>query len=348
MNDSKLSPKLDLKSEKGQLREIRSSLKLAFESGETVEHLVRQYSRKIDQLLIRYWGHFLGQYSLTLAAVGGYGRGELHPYSDIDLLILHDAPVSAEEQDVLQQFITFLWDIGLEVGQSLRDVKESISQATGDITVATNLMESRLLCGSKALHDEMRMATGPDKIWPGDQFFEAKLEEQQKRHAKFNDTAYNLEPNIKEGPGGLRDIQNIGWVAKRHFGAERLADLVTHHFLTEDEYRQLHAGEQFLWRVRFALHTICGRREDRLLFDHQRTLAQLFGYSDDDSSMAVENFMRDYYRTITELERLNEMLLQLYEQEILRKGESDTVIELNRRFNRRNDLIETSNDNVFE
>ena len=342
------STPLNIKDEKRQLNEIRQSLKLAFESGEVVELLVRQYSHQIDQLLIHYWSHFMGQYSLTLVAVGGYGRGELHPYSDIDLLVLHEAPVSTEEQDALQQFITFLWDIGLEVGQSLRDVEESVTQAESDITVATNLMESRLLSGSEKLHEEVRSATGPDKIWPGNLFFKAKLEEQQKRHSKFNDTAYNLEPNIKEGPGGLRDIQNIGWVAKRHFGARQLSDLVTHHFLTEDEYQQLHAGEQFLWRVRFGLHSICGRREDRLLFDHQRTLAQQFGYHDDHSRIAVENFMRDYYRTVTELERLNEMLLQLYEQEILRQGQSDKVTVLNRRFNRRNDLIETSNEKVFE
>jgi [protein-PII] uridylyltransferase len=339
---------LDIKTEKGQLREVRESIKHAFESGEAVEHLIRRYSQQIDQLLCHYWHHFLGDSALTLAAVGGYGRGELHPYSDIDLLILHEAPVSADEQAALQQFVTFLWDIGLEVGQSLRDIQECIIQAEGDITVATNLMESRLLSGSTTLHEQMRAATGPDKIWPGDRFFAAKLHEQRKRHARFNDTAYNLEPNIKEGPGGLRDIQNIGWVAKRHFGAARLADLVTHHFLTADEYQRLYAGEQFLWRVRFGLHSICGRREDRLLFDHQRTLAKQFGYHDSSSRMAVEYFMRDYYRTITELERLNEQLLQLYEQEILRKGLHDTIKVLNRRFNCRNNLIEASSEQVFE
>ena len=344
----KFSAPFDLKAEKNQLNEIRQGLKRSFDSGEAVEHLVRQYSRQIDQLLIHYWTHFMGQSSLTLVAVGGYGRGELHPFSDIDLLILHERPLSSAEQEALQQFITFLWDIGLEVGQSLRNINDCIAQAEMDITVATNLMESRLLSGSERLHEKMRMATGPDKIWPSSQFFKAKLEEQQNRHAKFNDTAYNLEPNVKEGPGGLRDIQNIGWIAKRHFGAEHLADLVTYNFLTEDEYLQLHAGEQFLWRVRFGLHAICDRREDRLLFDHQRTLAQQFGYKDSPSSMAVENFMRDYYRTITELERLNEMLLLLYDQEILRKGQNETVVKLNCRFSLRSELIETSDEGVFE
>jgi len=348
MHTVKFSTPFDFKAEKGQLNEIREGLKRSFDSGEAVEHLVRQYSLQIDQLLIHYWQHFMGQFSLTLVAVGGYGRGELHPFSDIDLLILHEIPLSSAEQEALQQFITFLWDIGLEVGQSLRNIEDCITQAELDITVATNLMESRLLSGSEKLHEEMRIATGPDKIWPSSLFFKAKLEEQQNRHAKFNDTAYNLEPNIKEGPGGLRDIQNIGWIAKRHFGAEHLADLVTYNFLTEDEYLQLHAGEQFLWRVRFGLHTICGRREDRLLFDHQRTLAQQFGYHDSPSSMAVEDFMRDYYRTITELERLNEMLLLLYDQEILRKGQNENITELNRRFNLHNGLIATTNEKVFE
>lgn len=348
MHTIKFSTPLDFKAEKSQLNEIREGLKRSFDSGEAAEHLVRQYSLQIDQLLIHYWQHFMGQFSLTLAAVGGYGRGELHPFSDIDLLILHEVPLSSAEQEALQQFITFLWDIGLEVGQSLRNIEDCITQAELDITVATNLMESRLLFGSEKLHEEMRLATGPDNVWPSSHFFKAKLEEQQRRHAKFNDTAYNLEPNIKEGPGGLRDIQNIGWIAKRHFGAEQLADLVTHHFLTQDEYQQLHAGEQFLWRVRFGLHVICGRREDRLLFDHQRTLAQQFGYHDSPSSMAVEDFMRDYYRTITELERLNEMLLLLYDQEILRKGQNENISELNHRFNLHNELIETSSEKVFK
>ncbi len=348
MYNINFSTPLEIEAEKLQLREIRSSLKSAFESGVVVERLVRQYSRLIDQLLTHYWDEFLAPFSLTLAAVGGYGRGELHPYSDVDLLILLEAPITAEAREALQQFITFLWDIGLEVGQSLRNIDECVAHAKDDVTIATNLMESRLLSGSERLHEEVRRATGPEHIWPGDRFFQAKLEEQQKRHAKFNDTAYNLEPNIKEGPGGLRDIQNIGWVAKRHFGAAQLADLVTHHFLTGAEYRQLYEGEQFLWRIRFELHSLCGRREDRLLFAHQRTIAQRFGYEDSQSRMAVENFMHDYYRTVTELERLNEMLLQLYDQEILRKGQSNVITPLNRRFNLRNDLIETANEKTFE
>jgi [protein-PII] uridylyltransferase len=137
----------------------------------------------------------------------------------------------------------------------------------------------------------MQDAVGPSNIWPSPRFFQAKLLEQTARHHKYHDTAYNLEPNIKEGPGGLRDIQIIAWVAKRHFGDKDLDELVEHGFLTLTEYQALAEGQEFLWRIRFALHSMTGRREDRLLFDYQRTLAEQFGYRDGGPSLAVEQFM---------------------------------------------------------
>ena len=144
----------------------------------------------------------------------------------------------------------------------------------------TNLMEARLLAGPAALFERMREATGPDRIWPDAAFFAAKHQERSQRWHKYGDTAYNLEPNIKENPGGLRDIQMIGWVAKRHFAASTLHDLVNHGFLSPREYDALIEGRNLLWRIRFALHRLTGRREDRLLFDYQRTLAQQFGFCD--------------------------------------------------------------------
>ena len=191
----------------------------------------------------------------------------------------------------------------------MRGVKDCVRESKKDITVATNLMEARLIVGDAGLFERMRQATSAGKCWPSRKFFEAKWAEQRARHHKFHDTAYNLEPNVKEGPGGLRDIQMIGWVAKRHFGTDTLHELVSHGFLTESEYESLTQGQGFLWQVRFALHILTGRREDRLLFDYQRTLAKKFGYSDDDANLAVEKFMKRYYRTIMDLSRLNEMLL---------------------------------------
>ncbi|HEY9148626.1 MAG TPA: nucleotidyltransferase domain-containing protein, partial [Gammaproteobacteria bacterium] len=281
-------------------------LEYRFRNNESVVSLVSHRAQFIDQLLVHAWRHTIGSANegIALVAVGGYGRGELHPHSDIDIMLLAEGPALERHAPEMERFLLFLWDLGLEIGHSVRTLEDCIEQGRADITVATNLMEARLLCGPRALFQAMREQTDQNHIWPGRAFFRAKWEEQIARHRKFHDTAFNLEPNIKEGPGGLRDIQMIGWVAKRHFGAETLGDLVGHGFLTDEEFRTLTAGQEFLWRVRYGLHILAGRREDRLLFDHQRSLARLFGYRDDDTRLAVEQFMKEYYRTVMELERL--------------------------------------------
>jgi len=247
----------------------------------------------------------------------------------------------------IEQLLTFLWDIGLEVGQSVRSVDECVEQAKQDITVTTNIMESRLLAGNQELLDQMREATSPKNIWPSDQFFKGKWEEQKLRYAKFDDTATNLEPNLKEGPGGLRDIQTVGWVAKRYFGCNTMHGLVEHNFLTESEYETLMEGRFLLWKIRFALHLLTGRREDRLLFDYQRALAQEFGFVDQEHSLAVEQFMQRYYRTAIRIERLNERLLQLFEEAILLENHPAEILSINKRFQARNGFLEVTKDNVF-
>ncbi|MEE9552267.1 MAG: nucleotidyltransferase domain-containing protein, partial [Gammaproteobacteria bacterium] len=260
-----------------------------FEAGISVKDLVHKRAWFVDQLLLKAWQSNIRSDGITLAAVGGYGRGELHPCSDIDLMILQKPRIGQQTKQQIEKFLVFLWDIGLEVGHSVRTVKNCIQEARNDITIATNIMESRLLAGNSDLYQKMRKSTGPNKIWRTKKFFEAKWQEQIERHHKYDDTGHKLEPNIKEGPGGLRDIQVIGWVAKRHFGADTLHELVNHGFLTEEEYQILDTGQIFLWRIRFALHMLNNRREDRLLFDYQRDLAQLFGFHASDNS-GVEQF----------------------------------------------------------
>lgn len=230
----------------------------------------------------------------------------------------------------------------------MRTLDECVSEATADITVATNLQEGRLLFGPEELFDQQREHCAPDKIWPSKDFFQAKLDEQVTRHEKYDDTAYNLEPNIKESPGGLRDIQMIGWVAKRHFNVDTLKGLIKEEFLTEKEFQALHEGQAFLWKIRFGLHVISGRREDRLLFDHQRELAKQFGYKDDLHHLAVEYFMKQYYRTVMELSRLNEMLLQLFKEEILLANDSSEPVKINSRFQSRKGFIEVTHENIFK
>ena len=321
-------------------------LKESFDSGTAIEILVPQRAWFIDQILVQAWKHAISDKKIALVAVGGYGRGELHPASDIDLMILVNPRTTRETEEEIQKFIIFLWDIGLEVGHSVRTIKDCINESRQDITVITNLMESRLLAGNRELYSEMCSKTGPDKVWPTKKFFSAKLQEQVERHRKYDDSEHKLEPNIKEGPGGLRDIQMIGWVAKRYFGTDTLKGLVKHKFLTNEEYQKLDAGQSMLWRIRYALHLLTDRREDRLLFDYQRNIAESFGFRSTDNS-CVEQFMKMYYQTVRELNILNEILLQHFQEVIIYEGRKDKIKELNRRFQIRNSFLEATENNVF-
>lgn len=336
-----------IKTYKEYLSELRDELSERFYADEPIQNLVSLRSDRLDILMRSIWSNYDWGDDITLVAVGGYGRGELHPYSDIDLLILsrdseHDYKANIES------LITLLWDINLDIGHSVRSITECAAAAAEDITIATNLMESRVLIGNSALHTELMAQVGPDQIWPSADFFRAKWDEQIHRHRKFANTEYNLEPNIKSSPGGLRDIQMIGWVVKRHFGAQSIDELKERLFLSQEELDTLKDGQNFLWRLRFALHLIAGREEDRLLFDHQRTLARQFGYEDDDSKLAVERFMQQYYRWVQQLGELNDVLMQHFDETILRACEAETVLELNPRFRIRNGHIEVCNDKVFE
>lgn len=318
-------------------------------AGTPADEIVAARARAVDALLVDAWQRHLpvDRPDIALIAVGGYGRGELQPASDIDLLILLAPRAESRHRSAIEGFLTLLWDVGLDIGQAVRTVRQCVRVARDDVTIATNLMESRRLCGDDALYQRMRAATGPEQIWPSDRFFRAKLEEQVARHRKFDNTAYRLEPNIKEGPGGLRDIQMVGWVAKRHFGAQTLAELVDHGFLTADEYRRLAAGQELLWRIRWGLHRLTGRGEDRLLFDHQHELARRFGEQDPNPNRAVEAFMQRYYRSVMELQRLNELLLQFFREAILESRDRHPARRLNERFRVRGATLETSHPDVF-
>ncbi len=343
------------------LRRGGERLDALFDQGHPIEALVYGRAQLVDRVLqLAFHAHLDGLPGIAFLAVGGYGRGELHPRSDVDVLILlRDVATAPPER--LESFITHLWDLGLDIGHSVRTLDECLQEAERDITIATNLMEARLLAGDQALFQRLEALTGPDKIWPSRRFFEAKWREQQQRHHKYHDTAYKLEPNVKESPGGLRDIQMIGWVSKRHFRARTLHDLVAHGFLSEGEYHALEAGQAFLWRVRYALHRLAGRREDRLLFEHQKAVAECLGYRDergdgsiplrdraaDGPRLAVELFMKDYFRQVTELSHLNEMLLQLYQEALLHRDGAPPR-PLNRRFQVRHGFLEVCRPDTFQ
>ncbi len=333
------------------LNKANQSLFDDFDKGVAIDILVFQKTGVIDRVLKACFENFITPgkaNNCCLIAVGGYGRGELLPGSDIDLMLLLEKKPGKGLQEQISAFLTFLWDIGLEVGHSVRTIKDCVHEGNADVTVITNMIESRLLNGSTALYEKFQQAIAPNRMWSSRKFFEAKLEEQQNRHLRYNDTAYNLEPNIKEGPGGLRDIQIIGWVAKRHFGARSLRELVDHEFITENEYQILEAGQKHLWKVRFALHRLAKRREDRLLFDYQSQLATEFGFKSGRQNQEIEQFMQQYYRTIMELERLNEMLLQIFREEILLTDAQKKITIINARFMLRNRYIEVRDADVFK
>ena len=274
---------------KKAIRKARDVLDERFREGRNIRRLIEDRAWFVDNILQQAWDQFdwSEDADIALLAVGGYGRGELHPYSDIDLLILLDSADHEVFRDSIERFLTLLWDIGLEVGQSVRSVDECAQEGMADLTVITNLMESRTIAGPEHLRQRMLEVTSTQHMWPSKDFFLAKRAEQKKRHHKYNDTEYNLEPNVKGSPGGLRDIQTILWVARRQYGTLNLHALAGEGFLLESENNLLASSQEFLWKVRYALHMLAGRSEDRLLFDYQSSIAGLLGYQDSDAKLAL-------------------------------------------------------------
>jgi len=342
---------------RGALKPADQQLADKFWAGDDVIQLVHARAWVVEQLLLLAWNSLVPfSEDISLVAVGGFGRGELHPHSDVDLLILLDNNLGKSiPRSEIESFVQLLWDAGFYLGHSVRTVQECAEGSREDVVTVTTFMESRLLAGGKLLLDEMRTAISTGMLWPASEFFLAKSEEQKQRHARYHETAYNLEPNIKEGPGGLRDIQMISWVAKRHFNANTLHGLVENGFISESEHRDLVGGQRFLWRVRFALHLLAGREEDRLLFDYQQQIANRFGFEDQENNLAVEQFMQRYYRTVMRLERLNESLLQLFQEALIfpagvgseALGEVLGDDPVKAQFRMRNGFIETVDSSVF-
>ncbi|WP_312254204.1 [protein-PII] uridylyltransferase [Stutzerimonas nitrititolerans] len=343
----KSSPIAAFKKVIGKARKI---LDARFLAGRDIRRLVEDRAWFVDQILRAAWQRFdwNEDADIALVAVGGYGRGELHPYSDIDLLILLDDSDREIFREAIEGFLTLLWDIGLEVGQSVRSVAECAEEARADLTVVTNLMESRTIAGPEHLRQDMLKVTSPNEMWPSKEFFLAKRNEQRARHAKYNNTEYNLEPNVKGSPGGLRDIQTILWIARRQFGTLNLNAIVDQGFLTEGENSLLVSAQAFLWRVRYGLHMLAGRAEDRLLFDHQRSLAALLGYEDNDAKLAIERFMQKYYRVVMSVSELSDLVGQHFAEVILWEGDSGPAVPLNSRFLVRDNYLEVANDSVFK
>lgn len=320
-----------------------------------IETLVADRALFFDELLATLWHRLqFPDESCALLAVGGYGRGALHPESDIDLLFLVPGPLPNRQQERISQFITLLWDLRLQVGHSVRTVAECMQQAAADISVATSLIEHRLLTGSETLRQQLEQQLHYNFPWSSRDFYQAKKQEQVARHQQYHGTAYNLEPNIKSSPGGLRDIQTISWIAKQHFNTHSDESLVEFNYITAEEFIELKECSHFLWRIRFALHLTAGKAEDRLLFDYQPDVARLLGYlaaADTQvqkaSKAAVERMMKDYFKVVLRVGELNRMLLQFFEQAILGPMELTEPTPLNDEFALLNQQIMARTDHAF-
>ncbi len=310
--------KADPRTHKILVQQIEQAVIEAFSQGSAVTECVHGYAITIDHLLWYAWyTHGLHTSNIALIAVGGYGRSELHLQSDIDLMVLLDDITDSACEQKLSQFLTFLWDSGLDIGHSVRTIEEAVEESKKDITVITSLLEARAICGNISLYNKLKAATANDHIWNSKDFYLAKKQEKLERHAKYGDTLYQLEPNIKEGPGGLRDIQFIDWITKRHFNNRSLNDLISTGFLQEQEYNLLSHALEYFWKIRFTLFLITHRRDERLLFDHQVELARRSGFSDSNANLAVEQFMQNYYRHLSECSQLVELLSAHFEENYL-------------------------------
>lgn len=318
-----------------------------FREGENVTRLTLDRARFLDRLIYHAWNQFKWDDDIALIAVGGYGRMELYPQSDIDLLFLTRKDNHHKYRDSILKLTTLLWDMQLKVGHSVRTPKQCASMAKADLTVMTNLIESRTIVGDEQLRLDLNELIGPEKIWSAAQFYEGKLAEQRHRHEKHGIVEYDMEPNVKESPGALRDIQNMNWVARRIHGVAGIEQLAGRKIYTEEEYVTLSSAQNFLARVRFGLHMLTHKPTDQLQFDYQRQLSELLGYEDTPERLAVEVFMQDYYRSVTAIRVISDVLMQVLGEQLNKTAVDGELKIVNDRFQLRQGFLEARRPTVF-
>jgi [protein-PII] uridylyltransferase len=305
----------DIQNWRGELKLRREALEASFFVQKNPLRLLNAHSKAIDDLLLSIWRQTEINDACNLIAVGGYGRGNLFPHSDIDLLFLVPENVPSIEIEKIESLIGVLWDIGLTVGHSVRNLNDCIDEAAQDATVQTNLMEARLLNGNPALFKQFMQAMS-DLMRPAD-FLKAKLREQDNRHAKFNDTAYSLEPNVKESPGGLRDLHMVLWLANSQGFGKTWRELFKNGLITKLELAQIRRHRRNLIMLRVRMHYLAARREDRLLFDFQNELADNLGFKSTAKIRASEQLMHSYYQSARYISLINEILLKFLANNVL-------------------------------
>jgi len=321
---------------KAEYRELQKELASEFvQSPPKALKLLLKRSKSIDSLLKKIWTDQSFDRKITLVAVGGYGREELHLHSDIDIMILIPNQSYSKYEEKISNFLTILWDVGIEIGHSTRDLSDCIL-AMNDLSITTNIFESRFICGSKVLFEKMYQSLQLSE-WSDQSFFIAKKKEQETRHQNFSNSGYNLEPNIKESPGGIRDFQNILWISKWCLKIKKIEDLSNLGHLSHEEIKKLKSGIDFIFRIRYALHVISNRREDRLQVSYQKNVADYLGYESDNNS-GLTKFMKDYFLIVRRISRINDMLLQIFETNIVNNQKLNSEFSVNYGFIEANDL----------
>ncbi len=299
---------------RAELKSGRVALRAAFEERADTPALLRGHARLVDRLVRAVWTELGAPTGMALVGVGGYGRGQLFPHSDVDLLLLLPAPADEAATRFVERLLGMLWDIGLEPGHGVRTIADCLA-AMADATIATSLLEHRFIAGSRALYEAF--ATAYAAALDTVVFYESKTLEQQQRHLKFHDAASNLEPNVKESPGGLRDLQTVIWIARAAGLGHSWRELARAGLITVQEARSVSRQERFIGALRVRLHYLAGRREDRLIFDQQQALARWLGLADTPARRASEQLMQRYYRASRLVRQANVILLQNLHARIL-------------------------------
>lgn len=331
------------------LAEFDAGLRLAVDGGELSQGLDEARAALVDRILTALWAVYLPpRPPLALLAVGGYGRGELAPYSDVDLLLLTDEYPQPPLRRAIEALIASLWDLGLEPQTQVLTANEALALARGDLKTATRLLELRPLDGARALIQRLQAGTQAPDYWPAAQFLQARLDERRERHQRYFDTAYNLEPNLKDGRGGLRDFDAAIWVCRRSYDGSGLDATVRHRLLSAHERNQLASAVELVKRIRVGLHAMARRREDRLLFDYQKPLASAFGCADQPgANLAVEQFMQRYFRAATCIDRLSSQVIGILGERLLAPRRS-AGFTLDADFEQHHELLHARHDQVFD
>ena len=328
-------------------RALIDEFRAARPTAAAASRLIRTLCQHVDTALLGLWTHAAMPEGAGLVAVGGYGRGELFPHSDVDVLVLlvaHPSGTADATKASVEAFITACWDIGLEIGSSVRTVDECVAMAQSDVTVQTSFLYSRYLCGSRAIFGSFNEATA--QVLDPKAFLRAKTLEMVQRHRKFEDTPYSLEPNCKESPGGLRDLHVVSWVARAAGLGKNWNELAAKGLITGFEVKQLARNEGLLRLIRARLHMVAERREDRLVFDLQTAVAESFGYTSTRAQRASEKLMRRYYWAAKAVTQLNQILMLNIEEQV--NGSQDAPMRpINDKFLERGDMLEVVSDDLY-